>query len=272
MKNLTHICFALVLLIGVNLLSDYAGATKFEFIEPLNGTVFTKQNISFKVFYSEVDSFSTAFAEIYLNNIFQLSRELYLVSNETVGWGCRDCLSLSGGNNVIKATSTVPENGSCYVIVYYGNTALRDLIDEEAILPGLNFTVKITVPDEVSVVQIKEKWCNGWNYVNSSLNESQVQVNESGNEIVFAINGEKSFIYVMRAPDTYGCCNVEGIYGTIPIEKMYVCTHNPCELYDIDESGCIELNEAVAAVIDYFDLNIDLNIVVQVIQCYFSCG
>lgn len=44
----------------------------------------------------------------------------------------------------------------------------------------------------------------------------------------------------------------------------------PCVLYDTNDSGLIELDEAVAAVIDYFDRKIDLDTVVGVIVCYFS--
>jgi len=272
LKGLTYLCFVIILLGAFSLSINFAEATKFDIIEPLNGSIFTKQNISFKVFYSEIDSISIAFAEIYLNNIFQLSRELYLFPNETVGWGCRDCLVLSEGKNVIRATSTVPENGNSSVIVYYGKTAVRELVGGDAILPGSNFTIKITIPEEISVFQVKEEWCSGWEYVNSTLNATQVQFNESGNEIVFTIKAEKSFEYVMKAPNTSDCCDVEGTYGITPIEELVVCTYSPCELYDVDGNGCIELNEAVAAVINYFDLKINLDTVVQVIICYFSCG
>jgi len=46
----------------------------------------------------------------------------------------------------------------------------------------------------------------------------------------------------------------------------------PCEIYDLNDSGVIELDEAVKAVIDYFDYKIDLETVVTVIICYFSIG
>jgi len=44
----------------------------------------------------------------------------------------------------------------------------------------------------------------------------------------------------------------------------------PCVLYDTNESGIIELDEAVLAVLDYFDTKIDLDTVIDVIICYFS--
>jgi len=44
----------------------------------------------------------------------------------------------------------------------------------------------------------------------------------------------------------------------------------PCLDYDSSDDGIIELDEAVSAVIDYFDYKIDLGTVITVINCYFS--
>jgi len=49
-----------------------------------------------------------------------------------------------------------------------------------------------------------------------------------------------------------------------------VCELAPCEMYDFNENGSIELGEAVAAVMDYFDFKINLEITVSVIICYFG--
>jgi len=47
------------------------------------------------------------------------------------------------------------------------------------------------------------------------------------------------------------------------------CTE-PCCVFDADNSGTIELNEAVAAITAYFNNEVDLGSVVEVINCYFG--
>ena len=63
-------------------------------------------------------------------------------------------------------------------------------------------------------------------------------------------------------------------FVTIGDERLYIplgpVDEGPCEIYDADDSGTIELAEVIAAIDDYFDELIDLGTVIEVIDCYFD--
>jgi len=49
-------------------------------------------------------------------------------------------------------------------------------------------------------------------------------------------------------------------------------SNSPCKFYDFNKDGQTQLNEAIQAVNDYFSYKIDIEMVINVITCYFSCG
>jgi hypothetical protein len=75
-------------------------------------------------------------------------------------------------------------------------------------------------------------------------------------------------------PDKLYLQQTKDDFVTIGDERLYIPgvlgDEGPCEIYDADNSGTIELSEVIAAIDDYFDDVIDLGTVIEVMDCYFE--
>jgi hypothetical protein len=86
--------------------------------------------------------------------------------------------------------------------------------------------------------------------------------------------GDELYLQQM-VPEPFGVAVQEpqfNMFSTIGDFRIYIPVGptNPCEIYDADSSGTIELSEVIAAIDDYFDDVIDLGTVIEVIDCYFE--
>ena len=87
----------------------------------------------------------------------------------------------------------------------------RDL-PNECVAPGAEFTVTITSP---GVGQVIETLDEGLTYVDSSLGDYQVTIND--NVITFTLAGDTTFTYTVRAPDTEGIYHITGIFKDLDL-------------------------------------------------------
>jgi hypothetical protein len=127
--------------------------------------------------------------------------------------------------------------------------ALRDL-PSQCVSPDSEFDVSVSVFNYGTICEVTETLCDGWTYVDSSLQDSQVTV--SGNTVKFYLFGETGLTYTVRAPSTEGaCCTISGSFedqltDQYPIEgdtgKVRVCNGNPMQAYRTFESNCVEPN------------------------------
>lgn len=74
-------------------------------------------------------------------------------------------------------------------------------------------------------------------------------------------------LYLQQTKDKFVTIGDERLY--IPPTDGEIVT-DPCELYDTNEAEGIQVDEALNAVTDYFDDEIDIDTVLAVIVCYFA--
>jgi uncharacterized protein YfcZ (UPF0381/DUF406 family) len=101
----------------------------------------------------------------------------------------------------------------------------------DCINPGEEFIVTVELPKDGISGLVIEKLCDGWEYVDSSLNDYQVIDHTAvNNTLIFTLVGDKTFNYTVKAPDTSETsCEITGVFRNIdmvdyPIEKDPVCT------------------------------------------------
>lgn len=93
----------------------------------------------------------------------------------------------------------------------------------------------------------------------------------NGRYVLTILNGGNYHVEV-DPPEGYSGASADVFVniGEKVIKDFVLSYSEPCEVYDLNGNGIIELNEAVAAVVDYFDYKIDLQTTVSVIVCYFD--
>ena len=83
-------------------------------------------------------------------------------------------------------------------------------LPDDCVSPDSIFTVTISASDYGAIAEVSETLDNGWTYMGSSLQDSQVSV--YGNTVKFYLFGESSLTYTVQAPSTEGAsCTISGI-------------------------------------------------------------
>lgn len=156
-------------------------------------------------------------------------------------------------------------------------SAIRD-IQSQCVEPDNQVTVTITVSDYGAIGEVKETFCEGWTYIETSLKPSQVTVDD--NTVKFYLFGESSFTYNIRVPNSPDeCCTISGTIkdqhlNSFPVtgqSEICICPVGWCDIYDTNGISGIQKDEAIKAINDYLLYSkINKEAAVTVINCYFE--
>lgn len=156
-------------------------------------------------------------------------------------------------------------------------SAIRD-IPPQCVEPDNQITITITVSDYGAIGEVKETFCEGWTYIESSLAPSQVTVDD--NTVKFYLFGETGFTYNIRVPNSPDeCCTISGTIkdqhlNSFPVtgqSEICICPADWCNIYNTNGIPGIQKEEAIKAINDYLLYStINKEAAVTVINCYFG--
>ena len=87
--------------------------------------------------------------------------------------------------------------------------------------PGAEFTVSVSAADYGAIGSVVETIPAGFTYVSSTLDED-IQVDSTGNPVIFNLMGESSFDYTVTASDTEGTYTFSGIIKDVDLAEFAI--------------------------------------------------
>jgi hypothetical protein len=159
--------------------------------------------------------------------------------------------------------------------VSQGAFASRNLPDASVALSA-QFTVEMVAGGYGLAGQIVETLPAGFAYIPGSASLDPLQVEVSGQNMTFVLIGETSFTYdvtASTAPDTY---NFAGTLTDFDMNDYPVGGDTEVQVgwdpwtYDENSDGTINKAEAIAALSDYFSLQLSKSQAIEVLMLYFG--
>lgn len=220
-------------------------------------------------FYLETSAVDEGVKVIILDYNFDKG-EIKLLNSEIVYNYPPNSLRFTGDFRVVEKSSSGDELAS-YLLKDPREFRLANVENfEQGIMMGVNVNFTVIMPFETGVKSF-EFWDEN---IGHEMREDDIsativdfcEMNPSDAQcLVSDVDGDGVIDIEDNCPLTYNPDQTDNNENGIGD----VCELSPCEMYDFNKNGSIELAEAVAAVIDYFDFKIDLETTVAVIVCYF---
>ena len=147
-----------------------------------------------------------------------------------------------------------------------------------SVAPSAQFTVEMAAGGYGLAGRIVETLPAGFAYIPGSASLDPLQVEVAGQNMVFILFGETSFTYDVTASTTPGTYNFAGTLTDFDMSGYTVGGDTEVQVgwdpltYDDNHDGTINKAEAVAAIVDYFSLQLSKSQVIEVLMLYFSGG